>query len=69
MSKKVKNQLGVTVGGPIPGTHFIVKPNKHTYFFPTPSDTQYCGVFYVLINGLTPLKEHMAIFNSHAARR
>lgn len=63
-----KKKIGITVGGPMPGLRFIIKPDKQHYFFATPTDPVYCGVYYTLVNRLTLLKEQMATF-AHSLER
>ncbi len=65
---KVVQRPGVTIGGPVPGRHFQIKPGQKHYFFPTPQDPTYSGAYYTLVSNVTLLGEQKAVFQMNKER-
>lgn len=65
---KAAQRPGITIGGPVPGQHFQIKPGQRHYFFPTPQNPTYLGAYYTLINSVTPLGEQKAVFQINKER-
>lgn len=66
--KHKKDRLGVTIGGPVPGTQFPIKLGKRDYFFATPKDPHYSGAYYVIVPKVTQLREQVAVFTRRLVR-